>query len=398
MCYTLPHMARRKLSEYKAKQILHSALDLQYTGIQINTKKFDSTDLEKNKRYVVKVDQGVKGRMKRGLVKVNANADEVKEEIKRMEQLGYSQFIVEEFIPHNATLDLFLSLERIREGIVVNYSNVGGINVESNVDKVQKDVYNSEIDVKISSYLTLPEKFLKTLVDVFEKKYFSFLEINPLLILNEKTYVLDLAVEVDDAAEFFVHGAWSKEDYTDGSRTDKTQEEKNIEALAEGSPASLKLTVFNPQGEIFLLLSGGGASIALADEVYNRGYGKELANYGEYSGNPNNEETYTYTRNVLSLLLKSTAGKKVLIIAGGVANFTDIRKTFKGVIKALNEVADTLREQHVKVYVRRGGPYQKEGLSAMKVFLEKEGLYGYVAGPEMICTNIVKEALLYTSS
>jgi ATP-citrate lyase beta-subunit len=195
-----------------------------------------------------------------------------------------------------------------------------------------------------------------------------------------------------------VHGAWSKEDYTDGSRADKTQEEKNIEALAEGSPASLKLTVFNPQGEIFLLLSGGGASIALADEVYNRGYGKELANYGEYSGNPNDEETYTYTRNVLSLLLKSTAGKKVLIIAGGVANFTDIRKTFKGVIKALNEVADTLREQHVKVYVRRGGPYQKEGLSAMKVFLEKEGLYGYVAGPEMICTNIVKEALLYTSS
>lgn len=386
-------MARRKLSEYRAKQILHSALDLPYAGIQIHKKNTGSVNLDKNKRYVVKVDQGVKGRMKKGLVKVNVTADEVKAEIKRLEQLGYSQFIVEEFIPHEATLDLFLSLERAREGIVVNYANVGGIDVESNVDKVQKDVYNSEIDAKISAFMSLPDNFLETLVNTFEENYFSFLEINPLLIMNRKPYVLDLAVEVDDAAEFFVHGSWSKEDYTDGTRADKTQEEKNIEALAEGSPASLKLTVFNPQGEIFLLLSGGGASIALADEVYNRGYGKELANYGEYSGNPNDEETYTYTKNVLSLLLKSSAQKKILIIAGGVANFTDIRKTFKGVIKALAEVADKLREQHVKVYVRRGGPHQKEGLAAMKAFLEKEGLYGYVAGPELICTDIVRKAL-----
>ena len=160
MCYTLPHTARRKLSEYKAKQILHSALDLQYTGIQINTKKFDSIDLEKNKRYVVKVDQGVKGRMKRGLVKVNANADEVKEEIKRMEQLGYSQFIVEEFIPHNATLDLFLSLERIREGIVVNYSNVGGINGKNkkiHVDHIKPKSKHWDLRLDINNLQVLCE-------------------------------------------------------------------------------------------------------------------------------------------------------------------------------------------------------------------------------------------------
>ena len=142
-----------------------------------------------------------------------------------------------------------------------------------------------------------------------------------------------------------------------------------------------------------MLLSGGGASIVLADEVYNQGYGKELANYGEYSGNPNAEETYLYTKAVLRLLLHSKAKKKVLIIAGGVANFTDVRITFKGLIKALEEVKESLQKKHVTVFVRRGGPYQKEGLTMMKDFLEQAGLLGIVEGPELILTDVVEKAL-----
>ena len=77
------------------------------------------------------------------------------------------------------------------------------------------------------------------------------------------------------------------------------------------------------------------------------------------------------------------------------ANFTDIRKTFSGVIRALEERSAELRQQEVKVFVRRGGPYQKEGLKIMKEFLEKEGLYGFVSGPELILTDIVKKGIEY---
>jgi ATP citrate (pro-S)-lyase len=141
------------------------------------------------------------------------------------------------------------------------------------------------------------------------------------------------------------------------------------------------------------MLSGGGASIVLADEVHNQGYGKELANYGEYSGNPNAEETYIYAKNLLSLLLKSAAKKKVLIIAGGVANFTDVRITFIGLIKALDEMKTQLQQQDIKVFVRRGGPYQEEGLANMKTFLEKERLLGTISGPEMVLTEVVTMAI-----
>ena len=173
----------------------------------------------------------------------------------------------------------------------------------------------------------------------------------------------------------------------------KTDEEKAVEELSDKSQASFRLAVLNPNGSIFMLLSGGGASIVLADEVYNQGKGKELANYGEYSGNPNAEETYLYTKQILRLLLSSQAKRKALIIAGGVANFTDIRVTFKGIIQALDEVKNELKAQGVKVFVRRGGPYQEEGLATMKTYLEKEDLLGTLAGPEMMLTDVVSQGL-----
>src|SRR5207302_6008598 len=131
-----------------------------------------------------------------------------------------------------------------------------------------------------------------------------------------------------------------------------------VQELNKKSQASFSLEVLNREGSIFLLLSGGGASVVVADEIYNAGRGNELANYGEYSGAPNREETYLYTQQLLKLLLNSSAAGKTLIIGGGVANFTDVRITFEGIIDALREVESQLRKQHVQVYVRRGGPYE----------------------------------------
>ena len=131
----------------------------------------------------------------------------------------------------------------------------------------------------------------------------------------------------------------------------------------------------------------------MADEVYNLGKGHELANYGEYSGNPNEEETLIYTKNILNLLLKSNSQNKVLIIGGGVANFTDIRITFRGVVRALGDVRDELKIQNVRIFVRRGGPHQDEGLALMRKFLEENGIEGEVYGPELVLTDIVSKAL-----
>jgi succinyl-CoA synthetase beta subunit len=201
-----------------------------------------------------------------------------------------------------------------------------------------------------------------------------------------------MAVEVDDAAEFFVGGRWADKDIRSYSLHALTKQEEKVKKLAEQSQASFSLEVINPNASIFLLLSGGGASVVVADEVANLGLGKQLGNYGEYSGNPNREETMYYTTQLLELLLASKARHKVLIIGGGVANFTDVRATFAGVIDAFKKYQGKLKQQGIKVYVRRGGPHEVEGLQSMKAYLEQAGLLGYVTGPEMVLTDIVKLA------
>ena len=391
-------MARKKISEFKAKEILHKVLDLSYSGISYDSLVDDGSKLDQldsSKKYVLKVDEGVKKRMKNGLVALNKTPQELKDEIKKLQEKDYAHFIIEPFVSHDNASEKYSSIERVREGLRVLYSEKGGIEVEENAEAIKKIEIGrasstSEVS-SISGALGLEEKVLIKMLEAFDNFHFSFLEINPLVVENSKFYFLDIAAEVDSAGEFFVHGAWGERDFRTPGH--KTEEEKNVDLLSQKSQASFMLNVLNPNGSIFMLLSGGGASIVLADEGYNLGFGKELANYGEYSGNPNAEEVYLYTKNILDLLLRSNAPKKVLLIGGGVANFTNIGTTFKGVIKALDEKKEDLQKQNVKVFVRRGGPNQKEGLAMMEKFLKENDLYGMVTDQRTTLPEIVQAAI-----
>lgn len=388
-------MARKRISEYLAKTLLFKTLELPYTGIQVTSHNPLPKNVDGEKKYIVKVDQGIKARFKKGLIILNQSTEEIPLAIKQLTEKGYSQFLIEEMLDHESHEEKYISIERTREGYRILFSDKGGVDIEQNPDSIQEMVLPySSIDT--SSRLatlarTINADVLEKLLSAFDQYYFSFLEINPFILLDTNYLLLDAAVEVDSTAEFFVNGAWAEKNFIE--KGGKTIEEDNVKKLADKSQAAFSLEVLNPNGSIFMLLSGGGASIVLADETANLGYGKQLANYGEYSGNPNAEETYIYAKNIINLLLKSNVSKKVLIIAGGVANFTDVRITFKGLIKAIDEFKTELKNQNIKVYVRRGGPYQEEGLGLMKEFLQKEDLLGLVAGPEMILTDIVSNAL-----
>ena len=93
------------------------------------------------------------------------------------------------------------------------------------------------------------------------------------------------------------------------------------------------------------------------------------------------------------MLHESNAAKKILIIAGGVANFTDVKKTFNGLIKALDEVSLQLKQQSVKVFVRRGGPNEKEGLAHMEKFLRDNDLLGSIYGSNDVLTSAITDGI-----
>lgn len=248
---------------------------------------------------------------------------------------------------------------------------------------------------------------------------------------------LDLAAKVDEAADFLVGGKWK----VDGEalsfpppfgRTPYPEEEY-VKELDSKTGASLKLTILNPRGRVWTMVAGGGASVVYADTITDLGFGRELANYGEYSGAPSEDMTFEYAKTIISLLVKSTgvldpsadeeilakaaelgaggatgggglapgsaatAGgateDRVLIIGGGIANFTDVAKTFRGIMRALRAFKFVLQRARAHIWVRRGGPNYEEGLRMMRDLGKTIGVPVHVYGPETHITAIVPLAL-----
>jgi hypothetical protein len=90
---------------------------------------------------------------------------------------------------------------------------------------------------------------------------------------------------------------------------------------------------------------------------------------------------------------------KVLFIGGGIANFTNVASTFKGVIRALRDVAPLLIEHKVQIWVRRAGPNYQEGLKNIKAVGQELGLSMHVSySPENVkpLCKVVDANLLVT--
>jgi ATP citrate (pro-S)-lyase len=159
------------------------------------------------------------------------------------------------------------------------------------------------------------------------------------------------------------------------------------------------------------MVAGGGASVIYSDTICDMGFAAELANYGEYSGAPSEQQTYEYAKTILSLIIKEKhPDGKILIIGGGIANFTNVAATFKvnlitsihflnrtsdekGIVKALREYRDHLVEHKVSIFVRRAGPNYQEGLRVMREVGASLGIPIHVFGPETHMTAIVGMAL-----
>lgn len=377
-------MARVKLAEAVAKKLIDSSYD--GYAVRLDSLNNDLSGLDTSKRYVVKVDQGIKKRGKQGLIKLSVVPDEVKNTVLELSQKGFSRFLVEPMFPHESSDERYVAFERTANGIRLSYSKHGGVDVEDNADEI-------EIFDDLSS-TPLRSAFVDHIVKTMNREHLSFVEINPLVMSGENEVLLDAAVLADSAALGMV--SWTKDDVVE--TRDTSEFEAAVAELDDNSPAAFSFRVLNPDGKIWLLLSGGGASITIADEAHNRGKSNLIGNYGEYSGGPTTEETYLYTKQVLGQMFGSKADKMALVIAGGVANFTDVKKTFKGIIQALDEFSDESRKRQLKVFVRRGGPNEEEGLKLMEKFLKSQKTFGSVHGSDILLTNVIHEALEYVDA
>ncbi len=378
-------------------------------------------------RLVVKPDQLIKRRGKNKLILVDADYSQAKawieEKTKRPitvygsfdadgKPVGkgtvglLTHFIIEPMAPHKDSDECYLAITSNKNGDTILFYHEGGVNVgdvDSKASRLEVPIgtfpASAEIEKKLLAKVPVNCKnrvagFIEALFKFYADLNFTYLEINPLVVTKDAIVPLDLAAKLDSTAEFESGSKWGNIEFPAPFGRISSKEEVFIEDLDSKTGASLKLTVLNPEGRVWTMVAGGGASVIYADTITDLGFMNELANYGEYSGDPSEEFTYLYAKTILDLMTRSPHPKgKFLLIGGGIANFTDVAATFKGIIKALKEFQKNLQENKVKIYVRRGGPNYKEGLSQMRALGEMLGVPIEVYGPETHMTKIVSIAL-----
>ena len=421
-------MAQRGIREYDGKKMLakywteYISKYFKFPGkIVLVDPKTKLDDLPKKYKWlkeeklVVKPDQLFGKRGKHGLIKANASFAEVKkwikERINKETKVGkvtgtLTHFIIEPFVPHKG--EHYVAIKSNREGDTIYFSNHGGVDIESvwkTVSEIQVGV-TDDID-KINIESKLPKDtpkankkmfadFVKGLYKFYRDLNYAYLEINPFVVSGKEIIPLDLVARIDDTGHFESAEKWGGITFPAPFGRRLSKEEEYIKMLDEKSGASLKLTVLNPKGRVWTMVAGGGGSVIYTDTIVDLGYRDELANYGEYSGNPSTDLTYEYAKTVLDLMTREKDPKgrpKYLLVGGGIANFTDVAKTFTGITMALKDYKKKLKDTKVKIYVRRGGPNYQEGLRIMKDLGEELGIPVDVYGPETHMTRIVDMAL-----
>jgi len=422
-------MAQRGIREYDAKKMLARYWKDYFEGIPAYHGKAALVTPEagieklaarekwlKSEPLVVKPDQLFGKRGKHGLVAVNVNYDGARKWIgARMNkdaQVGkvtdrLTHFLVEPFTPHEA--EYYVAIKSDRDGDTIYFSTKGGMDIEAVWDTVVEmrvPVLGGIDKVNVEEALPkevpadkrgLVAKFIRGLWRFYASLSYAYLEINPFALTAKGGIVpLDLVARLDDTAFFEAARHWGEIEFPAPFGRKLSPEERFVKELDEKTGASLKLTILNPKGRIWTMVAGGGASVIYTDTIVDLGGREELANYGEYSGDPNAELTYQYAKTLCDLMTREKDPKgrsKILLIGGGIANFTDVAKTFSGIIRALTEYKERLKKVNAKIYVRRGGPNYQRGLEMMRKLGDSLGVPIEVYGPETHMTRIVSLAL-----
>ena len=354
----------------------------------------------KKSKLVVKAHEALGSRFKLGLVKVDLDLKGA--EVATKEMIGrhvgsitVSQVIVSEMIPHKE--EYYCAVKSTRTGTDILVANCGGIEVESSWERVNRLALevgqqpSADALERLAKDAGFTGSLLKKMTDFagkmftcFDSEDAQYLEVNPVVLREQDSELIALdAVTLLDGDAKFRHPDWNFAFAAEFGRA-YSKHEMEVMAVDSKIKGSVKFIEI-PGGDTAMLPAGGGASIYYSDAVVARG-GK-LANYAEYSGDPPDWAVEVLTDKVCSL-----PGIKNIIVGGAIANFTDVKKTFGGIINGFRKAKSEGKLKGVKIWVRRGGPREKEGLDAMRA-LKDEGFDINVFDRNTPLTDIVDKAL-----
>tara|TARA_B100000959_G_C14950789_1_gene611810 strand:- start:701 stop:1873 length:1173 start_codon:yes stop_codon:yes gene_type:complete len=360
-----------KILEIDAKTILskHSLAIPQGTVVTSPMEAFNAAD-SLSRPVVLKVQIPSSGRMKAGGVKFAQTPDEAKNEAAVLLQTTINNYsanniLLEEKLSVNSEIFLGITYDAdSRTGVILG-SVSGGIDVEKS-DKIARAIFSPqlpppdyigrqiaiELGYESKDLLNL-SRIITALVTCFIQSDALLLEVNPLILTSDHEWVIaDVHMELDDDAlfrqkELLKHVPYSNDLVLQTS--DFEQLAKEIDSSDHRGVAG-RLVAFD--GNLGMLMGGGGASMTIFDAVLNAGLNP--ANYCEIGGNPSVKKVKELTK----LILQQPSVDKLAVIMNVVSNTrTDL--VARGIIKGIVELG--LIPKDVISVFRIPGSWEKEG-------------------------------------
>lgn len=237
-------MAQRGIREYDGKRIIAQnwkdyfgdAFEYDFKSVLVTPE----TDFEKlpeehpwlkTTPLVAKPDMlfGKRGKLGLVLFKINKPGDvtyedavkwikqKMQEEVEINGVKGHlTHFLIEPFVPHKPEEEYYVAFSMGDDYDTVYMSAFGGIDVEENWDKVSEvkippTASDEEIEKLIKQNVPKEIKDKEKYADfviraykMFRDLHFVYFEINPLVLVGNKAYLLDFVGKVDDTAGFVV--------------------------------------------------------------------------------------------------------------------------------------------------------------------------------------------------
>ncbi|MBU1977068.1 MAG: acetate--CoA ligase family protein [Nanoarchaeota archaeon] len=360
-----------KLKEFEAKQLFEEV------GIPISKGILVSTvdDVPHfNQELLLKVQTMAGSRGKAGGIVTVKSQDEAKEVASSFLNKVFlnemiTEVLLDEKIEISKELYLGIMFDTSKRTPVLIFSEEGGIDIEALKKNNPEKIVLMEIDYlegldeegigKITSDERLKE-IMKKLYSCFVKFDCKMLEINPLVVTTENNLVaVDAVAVLDDDANYRREISFSER--TDNRKATSREVAARMIDKDDYRGVAGK-TFLDLEGDIAILTSGGGASMTLMDALVE--YGGRPANFTEYSGNPPAEKVEKLTRVVLDR--KNLSG---LLVAGVIANFTNIAETLGGILTVLKE-----QKPDFPIVIRRAGPHDEEAREMLMKAKEEYGL------------------------
>ena len=341
-----------KLHEHEAKNILEKR------GL-----KTPSRELEEGKEYVVKAQLLTNKRADMGAIKYAKNVEEaeaLKQEMMGAEFKGISpeKALIEEKIDFQEEYYVSFIYDTDTRKPAMIFSREGGSGIEDR--EASKLPLEDDSQFRFRQFLKeqgFEGKQIIKLGMVLQKLFKAFLEedarmleVNPLARTDEGYVVLDAMMDLEDDASYR-----HDRDFPERTATgeEKTERELKAEKIDEDDHRGIAGKYTELDGDIGMMLAGGGASLTNMDALIE--YGGEPANYTEYGGNPPTEKVYRLSKVIMSKELNG------LWHVGGTANNTDILRTMKGFVQALEE-----ERPDYPIVIRRDGPHADEAFELLK--------------------------------